>query len=72
MSNHVESRFERYADVMVEALGHADQSTPARWYPSFSNVFTQPRRGADPHDHLSDRPEWVDRIGSRFGKAAVG
>ena len=28
----LESRFERYADVMVEALGHADRATPARWY----------------------------------------
>ena len=32
MGNSVESRFERYADVMVEALGHADRATPARWY----------------------------------------
>jgi len=32
MGNNVESRFERYADVMVEALGHADRGTPARWY----------------------------------------
>src|SRR3972149_2443451 len=32
MSSSVESRFERYADVMVEALGHADRGTPARWY----------------------------------------
>jgi len=32
MGNSVESRFEGYADVMVEALGHADRATPARWY----------------------------------------
>jgi SRSO17 transposase len=32
MGNSVESRFERYADVMVEALGHADRAAPARWY----------------------------------------
>ena len=32
MGNSVESRFERYTDVMVEALGHADRATPARWY----------------------------------------
>lgn len=32
MSNSVESRFERYADVMVAALGHADRATPGRWY----------------------------------------
>lgn len=32
MGGGLESRFERYADVMVEALGHADRGTPARWY----------------------------------------
>lgn len=32
MGSGVESRFERYADVMVQALGHADRRTPARWY----------------------------------------
>jgi SRSO17 transposase len=32
MGSGVESRFERYADLMVEALGHADRATPARWY----------------------------------------
>jgi len=32
MGNSMESRFERYTDVMVEALGHADRATPARWY----------------------------------------
>ena len=32
MGNSVESRFDGYADVMVEALGHADRATPARWY----------------------------------------
>jgi len=32
MGRSVESRFERYSDVMVEALGHADRATPARWY----------------------------------------
>jgi hypothetical protein len=25
-------RFERYADVMVKALGHADRATSALWY----------------------------------------
>jgi hypothetical protein len=30
MASGVESRFERYADVMVEALGYADRATPAR------------------------------------------
>jgi SRSO17 transposase len=32
MGKSLESRFERYADVMIEALGHADRATPARWY----------------------------------------
>ena len=32
MGSSVESRFARYADVMVETLGHADRATPARWY----------------------------------------
>jgi SRSO17 transposase len=32
MGSSVESRFERYGEVMVEALGHADRATPARWY----------------------------------------
>lgn len=32
MGSGVESRFERYADAMVQALGHADRHVPARWY----------------------------------------
>ncbi len=32
MGNGLESRFERYCDVMVNALSHADRETPARWY----------------------------------------
>ena len=32
MGKSVESRFESYADMMVQALGHADRATPARWY----------------------------------------
>ena len=32
MGKSLESRFERYCDVMVEALSHADRATPARWY----------------------------------------
>ena len=32
MGSGLESRFERYAEVMVQALGHADRATPARWY----------------------------------------
>jgi SRSO17 transposase len=32
MGNSLESRFERYAGVMANALEHADRSTPCRWY----------------------------------------
>jgi SRSO17 transposase len=32
MRNSLESRFERYANVMIETLGHADRAAPARWY----------------------------------------
>ena len=32
MGQSLESRFERYCNVMVEALAHADRDTPARWY----------------------------------------
>jgi SRSO17 transposase len=32
MGSGLESRFERYAEVMVQSLGHADRATPARWY----------------------------------------
>ena len=32
MGGSVELRFDRYTDKMVDALGHADRSTPARWY----------------------------------------
>lgn len=32
MSSGLESRFERYTEVLIEALGHADRATPARWY----------------------------------------
>ena len=28
----VETRFERYTEAIVQALGHADRGTPARWY----------------------------------------
>jgi len=32
MGGGVETRFERYADLMAQTLGHADRATPARWY----------------------------------------
>ena len=47
MGNSVESRFERYADVMVEALGHADRATPARWYLR-GLMLPGPRKSVEP------------------------
>jgi len=32
MGSGVESRFECYAEKLIETLGHADRATPARWY----------------------------------------
>jgi len=32
MGRGLETRFERYAETMIEALGHADRAVPARWY----------------------------------------
>ena len=32
MAQTIEARFERYCDVMTEALAHADRRAPARWY----------------------------------------
>jgi SRSO17 transposase len=32
MASGVEARFERYTDLMVRTLEHADRATPARWY----------------------------------------
>jgi SRSO17 transposase len=32
MGSGVETRFKRYAEAMVQALGHADRADPARWY----------------------------------------
>lgn len=75
MSNSVESRFERYADVMVEALWHADRATPARWYlrglmlpgqrksvePMAARVYPQDVRSAHQSmHHLVADSEWSD------------
>ena len=75
MGNSVESRFERYADVMVEALGHADRATPARWYlrglmlpgqrksvePMAARVHPQDVRSAHQSmHHLVADSEWSD------------
>ena len=32
MARGLETRFERYAETMIQALGHADRAGPARWY----------------------------------------
>ena len=32
MAQTIEARFERYCDVMAEALSHADRRAPAQWY----------------------------------------
>ncbi len=71
----LESRFERYADVMVEALGHADRATPARWYlrglmlpgprksvePMAARVHPQDVRSAHQSmHHLVADSEWSD------------
>ena len=76
MVNSVESRFERYADVMVEALGHADRATPARWYlrglmlpgprksvePMAARVHPQDVRSAHQSmHHLVADSEWSDK-----------
>jgi SRSO17 transposase len=76
MGNSVESRFERYADVMVEALGHADRARPARWYlrglmlpgqrksvePMAARVHPQDVRSAHQSmHHLVADSEWSDK-----------
>lgn len=75
MGNSLESRFERYSDVMVEALGHADRATPARWYlrglmlpgqrksvePMAARVYPQDVRSAHQSmHHLVADSEWSD------------
>lgn len=32
MAEDIEARFERYCDVMVSALAHADRREPGCWY----------------------------------------
>ena len=75
MGSSVESRFKRYSDVMVEALGHADRGTPARWYlrglmlpgqrksvePMAARVHPQDVRSAHQSmHHLVADSEWSD------------
>ncbi len=76
MGSNVESRFERYADVMIEALGHADRARPARWYlrgpmlpgerksvePMAARVHPQDVRSAHQSmHHLVADSEWSDK-----------
>src|SRR5450756_2778862 len=75
MGRNIESRFERYADVMIEALGHADRATPGRWYlqglilpgqrksvePMAARVHPQNVRSAHQSmHHLVADSEWSD------------
>ncbi len=75
MGNSLESRFERYSDVMVEALGHSDRAKPARWYlrglmlpgqrksvePMAARVHPQDVRSAHQSmHHLVADSEWSD------------
>lgn len=76
MGNSLESRFERYSDVMIDALGHIDRATPARWYlrglmlpgqrksvePMAARVHPQDVRSAHQSmHHLVAASEWSDR-----------
>jgi SRSO17 transposase len=76
MSASVESRFERYAGIMVAALGHADRAEPARWYlrglmlpgqrksvePMAARVHPQDVRSAHQSmHHLVADSEWSDQ-----------
>jgi len=76
MAKSLESRFERYADVMIESLGHADRATPARWYlrglmlpgkrksvePMAARVHPQDVRSAHQSmHHLVADSEWSDK-----------
>lgn len=76
MSSSVESRFERYTEEMVGALGHADRVGPARWYmrglmlpgarksvePMAARVHPQDVRSAHQSmHHLVADSEWSDK-----------
>jgi SRSO17 transposase len=77
MGSGVESRFERYTNVMVETLGHADRATPARWYlrglmlpgarksvePMAARVHPEDVRSAHQSmHHLVADSEWSDAV----------
>lgn len=75
MGSAVESRFERYAEVMVKALGHASRGEPANWYlrglmlpgqrksvePMAARVHPQDVRSAHQRmHHLVADAQWCD------------
>jgi SRSO17 transposase len=77
MGSGVESRFERYAEAMVQTLGHADRATPARWYlrglmlpgerksvePMAARVHPEDVRSAHQRmHHLVADSEWSDAM----------
>ncbi len=76
MGNSLESRFERFCDVIVATLSHADRHTPARWYlkglmlpggrksvePMAARVHPQDVRSAHQSmHHLVADSDWSDR-----------
>ena len=76
MGKSLESRFDDYCNVMVEALSHADRATPARWYlrglmlpggrksvePMAARVHPQDVRSAHQSmHHLVADSEWSDQ-----------
>ncbi len=75
MGSGLETRFERYAETMIQALGHADRAVPARWYlrglmlpgsrksvePMAARVHPQDVRSAHQSmHHLVADSEWND------------
>ena len=75
MGSGVGRRFERYAETMIQALGHADRAVPARWYlrglmlpgsrksvePMAARVCPQDVRSAHQSmHHLVADSEWSD------------
>ena len=76
MGQSQEARFESYADVMTQTLGHADRAQPARWYmrglmlpgarksvePMAARVHPQNVRSAhQAMHHLVADSEWSDQ-----------
>ena len=76
MASGLDRRFESYAETMIQALGHADRATPARWYlrglmlpgsrksvePMAARVHPQDVRAAHQSmHHLVADSEWSDQ-----------